>query len=114
MLISTRFGKILGVFALALGAGGYAACTDDSNTVHDTPVVKDAGPAANLDGSGLTPGQDGAIPEDGGLPPGLGLDCFLDPKTHDELINACTDAARIDKQSVLPLLLADGGVPKLP
>ncbi|HEY8208439.1 MAG TPA: hypothetical protein VIG99_13205 [Myxococcaceae bacterium] len=34
--------------------------------------------------------------------------------THLELINACTDALKIEKNPTLPLRLPDGGLPPLP
>jgi hypothetical protein len=41
-------------------------------------------------------------------------DCYTKPTTYLELINACTDAEKVVKTPVLPLLLADGGLPPLP
>jgi hypothetical protein len=51
-----------------------------------------------------TPGGDGATLRD----------CYTSPTTYLELINACTTAEKIAKNSVLPLLLVDGGLPPLP
>lgn len=42
-----------------------------------------------------------------------GADCFENPKTHFEIINACTSATKIAKNPVLPKLLPDGGLPPL-
>jgi len=86
----------------------YIACDDSSNAVKE--------PTPSFD-SGLLP--DGASPEagplpDGALPDGAPGDCFVNPKTHFEIINACTDAVKITKNPVLPLLLTDGGLPPLP
>lgn len=62
----------------------------------------------------------GASPEcadggvaDGGLPADAGT-CFASPTTHAQLINQCTAALGVAKSPVLPLLLADGGLPPLP
>jgi hypothetical protein len=41
-------------------------------------------------------------------------DCYQDPESHRQIINACTDAERIDKQPELPQLLPDGLLPPLP
>jgi hypothetical protein len=41
-------------------------------------------------------------------------DCYMNPKTHFEIINACTDADKQDKKPTLPLEYADGGLPPLP
>ncbi|MFT3692869.1 MAG: hypothetical protein QM831_06995 [Kofleriaceae bacterium] len=67
------------------------ACGKDST---DTP--KDA--PANVQDAGPTPDAS----------------CFTNPTTNDEIINACTDAQKIYKNPVLPLLNPDGTVPALP
>lgn len=41
-------------------------------------------------------------------------DCFDDPMTNYEIINACTTAEKIKKTPVLPLLKSDGTLPPLP
>lgn len=41
-------------------------------------------------------------------------DCFMNPKTHFEIINACTKATMIKRTPKLPLLLPDGGLPSPP
>ncbi len=71
-------------------SGGHAGATSD----------------ASVDGGGAAGNAGGA---DGGP-----TDCFTNPKTHFEIINACTSAEKVDKESNLPLLLADGGLPPLP
>lgn len=89
-------------FAWAVGAAGVVgvvAC-DDSGAVHET-VTPDAG----KDSGGVTDG--------GGGEASPGSDCFENPTTYEEIINACTDAAKIDKHPVLPHLLPDGGLPPL-
>ncbi|HVK67040.1 MAG TPA: hypothetical protein VM694_21290 [Polyangium sp.] len=45
---------------------------------------------------------------------GSGPECFSDPTSHVEIINACTDAEKVDKVVNLPLLNADGSLPPLP
>lgn len=40
--------------------------------------------------------------------------CFDNPQTHEEIINACTDAQKIYKDSRPPLLNPDGTLPPLP
>ncbi len=45
---------------------------------------------------------------------GQGAPCSTAPKTHVELINACTDAQAIEVHPVLPLLQPDGSLPPLP
>lgn len=82
------------LFALA------PACneTDKTSTSQDAAAEEDAATEA-----------DASEPEDAGTP-----DCFEHPRTHEELINACTDAEKIEKEPTLPLLLRDGGLPPLP
>ncbi|MCC6644318.1 MAG: hypothetical protein IT374_01945 [Polyangiaceae bacterium] len=45
---------------------------------------------------------------------GQAAPCSTAPKTHVELINACTDAQAIEVHPVLPLLQPDGSLPPLP
>lgn len=42
------------------------------------------------------------------------LSCVQSPRTHVELLNACTSAQSVDKRPLLPLLQADGTLPPLP
>jgi hypothetical protein len=64
------------------------ACGDDGNHPKDAPVQIDAGaPDAS---------------------------CFTDPHTYNEIINACTTAVKVYKDSHPPLLKADGSLPTLP
>ena len=46
--------------------------------------------------------------------PGPDASCFDDPETYLEIINACTDAVKIDRNPLLPLLEEDGSLPPLP
>lgn len=86
---------------LALAAPFAGACeSTDKTTAEDR---RDAAP------EGAGDAADAADDEDGGTP-----DCFENPRAHEELINACTDAEKIEKQPTLPLLLRDGGLPPLP
>lgn len=98
------------VFASLTGAGLFACDDSGSN------AVKEANPTP--DGGGPQPGVDSGVPPgtDAGptLPDGAPSDCFMNPKTHFEIINACTDAVKITKNPTLPLLLGDGGLPALP
>ncbi|HEY0192099.1 MAG TPA: hypothetical protein VGC42_13355 [Kofleriaceae bacterium] len=65
-----------------------AACGDDGNAPRDAAPVIDAGTA---DAS-----------------------CFTNPQTYNEIINACTTAVGIRKDSHPTLLNPDGTVPPLP
>jgi hypothetical protein len=69
----------------------FAACGgDDTNTKKDAGVVMDAPPG------------------------GPDANCFTNPTTNDEIINACTTAQKIYKSSHPALLNADGSLPPLP
>lgn len=46
--------------------------------------------------------------------PTADLGCYAAPRTHVELLNACTTAQAVDKQPALPLLRSDGTLPPLP
>jgi hypothetical protein len=45
---------------------------------------------------------------------GADASCFTNPTTNNEIINACTTAQKIYKDSHPPLQLPDGGLPPLP
>lgn len=81
---------------------------DDSSS-----AVKERLPAPSgtngVDSGG--PSNDGGPSADGG--DGGPTDCVMNPKTHAEIINACTTATKIAKDPVLPKLRADGGLPPL-
>ncbi len=55
-----------------------------------------------------------AGPQDGGVDAPLDASCFENPQTHNEIINACTTAQKIYKDSHPPLLEEDGSLPPLP
>lgn len=40
--------------------------------------------------------------------------CFTNPTTHKEIINACTNAQKIERNTTPPLLNPDGTLPPLP
>ncbi len=66
-------------------------------------------------GSKDTPGD--AAPVADTPPDTSNLDCFPNPQTHNEIINACTSAQRIkieDLRGAPPLLHTDGTLPSLP
>ncbi len=54
------------------------------------------------------------VPEDAAVDTPLDASCFENPQTHEEIINACTTAQKIYKDSHPPLLNADGTLPALP
>ncbi|MBX3189712.1 MAG: hypothetical protein KF819_21990 [Labilithrix sp.] len=97
---------LVGLFAAS--ALSYVACDSDSGVVKEPQITPDAGPLNPVDG-GPNAQNDGGPQPDGG--PG---DCVLNPTTHLEILNACTDAVQITKNPVLPLKLADGGLPPVP
>jgi hypothetical protein len=79
-----------------------AACGDN-----DTPAQKarDAGREPEPE-----PESDAEVEEqDAGEP-----DCYEQAKTYVQIINACTDAERVQKDPELPQLLPDGTLPPLP
>ncbi len=91
--------------AVMLGGLAVVAC-DDSNAVKEP--LPDSGPGPGVDSG---PRDDGST-VDGGGDAGP-LDCVVNPKTHLEIINGCTNAVKITKNPVLPRLLPDGGLPPL-
>lgn len=106
MFTTRRFLALLSALTIASSAVSIA-CDDDTNAVKEPPVGADSGP---------TPGTDSGPGTDGGGDSGTDggpTDCFVNPKTHAEIINACTTAVKITKNPVLPKLLPDGGLPPL-
>ena len=86
----------LRVFFTVLPLVFAAACGDDDNG----NAPKD-GPA--------TP--DGPAQIDAGTPD---ASCFTNPQTYNEIINACTTAVKVFKDSHPPLLNPDGTLPPIP
>lgn len=76
------------------------ACGDD-----DAKPARDAGSEPAPDDE-----LDAEVDEkDAGEP-----DCYPEPKSYVQIINACTDAERVEKEPELPQLLPDGSLPPLP
>ncbi|HEU4405524.1 MAG TPA: hypothetical protein VFS43_09560 [Polyangiaceae bacterium] len=95
-----RRGGSLRPAALALlGALAIAACGAEEPAANPIAPVGAAG-AGGAGGSG------GAA--------GGGPDCFMNPKTHREIINACTNAVRVKRTPNLKGLNADGSLPPPP
>ncbi len=67
-------------------------------------------------GCGGDDGDNNTGPKDAGIdsPAVLDASCFNNPTTHYEIINACTTAQQIFKDSHPPLLKPDGTLPALP
>ncbi|MDB4934525.1 MAG: hypothetical protein JWP87_1497 [Labilithrix sp.] len=108
--MSSRTTLIGAALAMLVATATLAAACDDTSTAvkEPAPGTVDSGGGPGIDGA--VPGLDGGqVGNDGG--PG---DCVMNPKTHEEIINGCTNAVKITKNPTLPLLLADGGLPPLP
>lgn len=69
--------------------------------------------AAAACGDGRSVREDAAV-RDAGIDSPPDASCFTNPQTHNEIINACTTAQKIYKDSHPPLLNADGTLPPLP
>ena len=82
---NTIFAICTAVLASALGCGDNGSTRKDAAVI-DAPVI-DAMPDAN---------------------------CFTNPQTHEEIINACTNVQKIIKPGKPPLLRPDGSLPPLP
>ena len=108
---------VCAIASAACAAAMLAMACETSDVPHDNPAQLDA--QSNADTSvapndaGVTVLPDGAVTHDDSAVPPVS-DCYVNPKTHFEIINACTDAQKIDKHPALPLLLPDGGRPLPP
>lgn len=92
--------------ALAIGAcGGDSLPSDTQSTATSTSgeTTMTTGPGTSSGGAGGSGGGGGGAP-----------DCFTNPMTHVEIINACTTADEVDKTPNLPLLGPNGELPPLP
>jgi hypothetical protein len=87
--------KKLTMFALFM----FAACGNSSSGKPDARVIIEPPDAA------VGPDSTPAIQPD--------ADCFINPTTSDQIMNACTTATSFSPHPTLPLLLDDGGVPAL-
>ena len=97
--------------ALAIGAcGGDSLPSDTQSTATSTTgETTTTGPGSSGGGGAGGGGTGGSGGGGGGA-----LDCFTNPMTHVEIINACTTADEVDKTPNLPLLGPNGELPPLP
>ena len=89
----------IAVAFLAIGSTAMLGCGDNGN-----PANPDA------------PGRMDAPPPDSFTPDGGGpdADCFTNPTTHVQIINACTNAQHVSRPATVPGQLPDGALPALP
>lgn len=83
------------------GPGGNAS-SSSSTSASSTAAASSSGGTGGMTTTTGTGGTGGAS------------DCYPNPTTYVEIINACTNAQKVDVMPVLPLLEADGGLPPLP
>jgi len=98
--------SVASFIALAFASLAHVACDDSSN------AIKEPAPDSGRSGNDSGPLSDGNGPGVDGGDAGPS-DCFLNPKTHFEIINACTTAVKITKNPTLTKLQSDGGLPPL-
>jgi hypothetical protein len=105
-----RAKKLLGASAV-LGLLAFSAAVAGGACGGSVPSdLGQGGTTATTTGSTSATGTGGGNAGDAG-PDG---DCYPDPMTYVEIINACTNAQAVDVNPNLPLLLPDGGLPPLP
>jgi hypothetical protein len=92
---------------LMLSLFPLGACSDDD----DEPTTENRGGSGGTGGRAAAGAGGSAAAGRGGSGGGSGVES---PTTHLELINACTDAEKVDVDPDLPLLLPDGKLPPLP
>lgn len=101
---------IAGTIGSALVA--FAACDDNGTAVKEpSPHASASSSGSSGQGSTTSSGATSSGSTSGG--DGGPGDCVQNPKTHLEIINACTDATGIAKNPTLSKLLAGGGLPPL-
>lgn len=94
-------------------ACGFVLCGAIAVSACDGQTPSDSGSTSSSSASSSSGGEGGAGGA-GGAGGNGGANCVSDPKTHIEIINACTDAEKVDKVVKLPLLNPDGTLPPLP
>jgi hypothetical protein len=88
-----------------------AACGGTNNTTQDSGTPDSGQDSGQIDSGQLDSGQ-----PDSGVDAGPTLrsdNCWINPETNDQIINACTDAGFIDTDASVPLN-PDGGLPAIP
>ena len=112
-MIQHRFSGLARLFlpGLLVLSAAFSAC-DDGGLPSDTTTTSTT--TTGTAGNGGQGGAGGATGGGGAGGTGGAPDCVMNPTTHEEIINACTGAEKIDKQPVLPLLNPDGSLPPLP
>jgi cobalamin biosynthesis protein CobT len=118
--------RFLLIAALSVGAAGCDSSSDEeANKANDDEANDDKSDDDNDndDDDGDNDDDDDSKPDDtnadddtsaetdAGSNPGK-PSCFENPKTHLEIINACTDSVKIEKHSKLNLLNEDGSLPE--
>lgn len=109
--------------AVALGACGGDSLPSDTSTATSTgagdttattttTAATTSSTSGGMGGAGTT-GASASATGTGGAGGGA-PDCYSNPMTHVEIINACTTADKVDKMSTLPLLGPNGELPPLP
>jgi hypothetical protein len=91
------------------GGGSTSTPSSSSSASASSSGAGGTGGTSSTGGTGGTSTGDAGPDGTGGAP-----DCFTNPMTYLEIINACTTAEAIDLSPVLPLLGPDGGLPALP
>lgn len=93
--------------ALGIMTASGTGCSDDTTETTDAGSQITDGGKNNKDGG--SDGQD-AGSGDAGMP-----ECYDNPQNHFEIINACTNAQKVEKTvDVSAKLLPDGGLPPAP
>lgn len=107
----TLLGALAASALLTSCDGGVPSDTTSGGTAGVAGESPQGGSAGSSGGSG---GAAGANPQGGTAGTAGAPDCSMSPKTHEEIINACSDAEKVDKMPALPLLKPDGSLPPLP
>lgn len=109
--MNTRSSSILAIGGILAGVIIYTTACDDSSTVKE-PTGTSSSSSGNQGSTTSSSGDPNNL-DAGMLPDGAPKDCFDNPVSHFQLINACTNADRVDRKPTLQKLLADGGLPPL-
>ncbi len=110
-MMRARSLAIAGLLAIGAALGG-GACDETVPSDQTASSASSSTTSSTSSGGGAGGAGTGGMGMGGGG--GAAPDCYMTPMTHVEIINACTDADKIDKKPDLPLLGMDGKLPPLP
>lgn len=105
---------LVALAAWAVACGGDNVESNPFSPIGVAGATQGSGGTSGTSGTSNSAGVGGSAGSGGGGGNAGSPDCFMNPKTHYEIINACTNAVRVKKTPSLKGLNADGSLPPPP